>query len=138
MAFYVSSLQTPTKNLKRPQRLSNDKSQVSCSDVFSSQRHLGGATSLPLGDDSSAAILPKTGHGLKQGCLSYKFGSKITRVQARKLERQTVSVLRWINFCLFFKKCLISQKGNTKGFAILSRPTLNCLKASGRRKWNLN
>lgn len=104
MAFYVSSLQTPTKNLKRPQRLSNDKSQVSCSEVFSSQRHLGGATSLPLGYDSSAAILPKTGHGLKQGCLSYKFGSKITRVQARKLERQTVSVLRWINFCLFFKK----------------------------------
>lgn len=101
-------------------------------------RHLAGATSLPLGYNSSAAILPMTGHGLKQGCLPYKLGSKLTRVQARKLERQLFQDSGGYIFVVLKKKCLISQKGNTKGFDILSRPTVNCRKASGRRKWSLN
>lgn len=100
--MFLPHPQTPTKNLKRPQRLPNDQSHISCSEISSSQDTLG---VLPACSQAIPAqlLLPCPQHGLKQDLWFCKLGSELTRVQARKLETNyfRTQVDKFLSFCFF-------------------------------------
>lgn len=129
MAFYVSSPQAPTKNLKRPQRLMTKGKSVA-QNLFQ-PRHPGYQPVPRLWQLSCYIAHNRT--WLKARLFVLQIWIRADKSVCQKTG-ETNCFRTQVGKFFFFKKCLISQKGNTKGFDILSHTHTQLPKSKWQKK----